>query len=226
MTHDGTNSLTYDANGNMTSDGVNSYAWDRANRLLSMGGISYAYSGDGNRIQQDALQYILDLQPGLAQVIGDSDGNRYVHSPRGIHAVSDGSAWTYPLTDALGSVRGYADENGAVLSNVNYSPTGVPDVVWDGWAFTGEWRSENETQYHRARHLSPGLGGSSPAPGSSAPRLRRRWLWSMRASGERCRQFSFASIAQNLQNEDAVSGTQRSVCAADALARTQSSEGR
>ena len=138
---------------------LNAYTWDRANRLLSMGGISYVYNGDGNRIQQDALKYILDLQPGLAQVIGDSDGSRYVHAPRGIHAVSDGSAWTYPLTDALGSVRGYADENSAVLSNVNYSPTGVPDVAWDGWAFTGEWRSENETQYHRARHLSPVLGG-------------------------------------------------------------------
>jgi RHS repeat-associated protein len=158
LVNDGTNNLTYDDNGNMTSDGTNSYVWDRANRLLSMGGISYTYNGDGNRIQQDALQYILDLQPGLAHVIGDSDGNQYIHSPRGIHAVSDGAAWTYPLTDALGSVRGYVGANTAVLSNVNYTPIGVPDVAWDGWAFTGEWRSENETQYHQARHLSPGLG--------------------------------------------------------------------
>jgi RHS repeat-associated protein len=142
----------------MTSDGTNGYVWDRANRLLSMGGISYAYNGDGNRIQQDALNYILDLQPGLAQVIGDSDGNRYVHSPRGIHAVSDGSAWTYPLTDALGSVRGYADASNNILSNVNYTPIGVPDMNIIGPAFTGEWRNESETQYHGARHLSPGLG--------------------------------------------------------------------
>jgi RHS repeat-associated protein len=158
MTYDGTNTLMYDANGNLTDDSVNAYSWDRANRLLSMGGISYAYNGDGNRIQQDALKYILDLQPGLAQVIGDSDGNRFVHSPRGIHAVNDGAAWTYPLTDALGSVRGYANENSAVLSNVNYTPIGVPDTNIAGPAFTGEWRSENETQYHRARHLSPSLG--------------------------------------------------------------------
>jgi RHS repeat-associated protein len=81
-----------------------------------------------------------------------------VHSPRGIQAVSDGAAWTYPLTDALGSVRGYADASNNVLSSVNYTPIGVPDTDWNGWAFTGEWRSENETQYHRARHLSPGLG--------------------------------------------------------------------
>lgn len=34
----------------------------------------------------------------------------------------------------------------------------MPDTNIDGPAFTGEWRDENETQYHRARHLSPGLG--------------------------------------------------------------------
>jgi RHS repeat-associated protein len=158
LVNDGTNTLTYDANGNMTSDGVNSYVWDRANRLLSMGGVSYTYNGDGNRIRQDALKYILDLQPRLAQVIGDSDGNRYIHGPRGIHAVSDGADWQFPLTDGLGSVRGYVSTNNAVLLNVNYTPVGVPDTNIIGPAFTGEWRSGNETQYHRARHLHPGLG--------------------------------------------------------------------
>lgn len=123
-----------------------------------MGGVDYAYDGDGNRVQQDALKYILDLQPGLAQVIGDSDGNRYVHVPRGIHAVNDGSDWRYPLTDALGSVRSYIDINNAVLSTVNYTPIGVPDINIIGPAFTGEWRSDTGTQYHRARHLSPVLG--------------------------------------------------------------------
>lgn len=159
LIHDGTNTITYDNNGNMVNDGVNSYVWDHANRLLSMGGISYAYNGDGNRIQQDALNYILDLQPGLVQVIGDSDGNRYIHSPRGIHAVNDGTGWQYPLADALGSVRGYIDAHSNVISNVNYTPIGVPDANIAGPAFTGEWRTAGTgIQYHSARHLSPGLG--------------------------------------------------------------------
>jgi RHS repeat-associated protein len=161
LVHDGTNALTYDANGNMTGDGVNSYTWDRANRLLALGGVSYAYNGDGDRVAQtsgvNVTQYLLDLQPGLALVLGDSDGNRYVHAPHGIHAVNDGAAWTHPLADGLGSVRGYVDANNVVLSSVNYTPVGVPDVNISGPAFTGEWRSENKTQYHRARHLSPGL---------------------------------------------------------------------
>lgn len=124
-----------------------------------MGSISYAYNGDGNRVQQDVLRYTLDLQPGLAQVIGDSADNRYIHSPRGIHVVNDGAAWTYPLTDALGSVRGYTDAHSNVLSNVNYTPVGVPDTNITGPAFTGEWRTGGTgIQYHSARHLSPGLG--------------------------------------------------------------------
>jgi RHS repeat-associated protein len=162
LVHDGTNALTYDANGNMTGDGVNSYTWDRANRLLALGGVSYAYNGDGDRVAQtsgvNVTQYLLDLQPGLALVLGDSDGNRYVHAPHGIHAVNDGAVWTYPLTDGLGSVRGYVDANNVVLSDVDYSPYGVPDTAWTGWAFTGEQRDSNALQYHRARYYAPGLG--------------------------------------------------------------------
>jgi RHS repeat-associated protein len=147
----------------MTDNGVNSYVWDRANRLLALGGVSYTYNGDGDRVAQtsgvNVTQYLLDLQPGLALVLGDADGNRYVHAPHNdsIHAVSNGAAWTYPLADGLGSVRGYVDANNIILSQINYSEYGVPDMNISGPAFTGEWRSENETQYHRARHLSPGL---------------------------------------------------------------------
>jgi hypothetical protein len=39
-----------------------------------MGGTSYHYNGDGNRNQQDAFRYILDLQPGLAQYVKQECG--------------------------------------------------------------------------------------------------------------------------------------------------------
>ena len=98
LTNDGTNTLTYDDNGNLTDDGVNGYTWDRANRMLSMGSASYAYDGAGNRIQQTVsatvTNYLLDLQPGLANVLQATQGantTRYVHAPRGIHAQKDAS---------------------------------------------------------------------------------------------------------------------------------------
>jgi YD repeat-containing protein len=78
LVNDGTNTLTYDANGNMTDDGVNTHVWDRANRLLSMGGHSYAYDGLGARISQTVssvvTDYLLDVQPRLAQVISATTG--------------------------------------------------------------------------------------------------------------------------------------------------------
>jgi RHS repeat-associated protein len=72
--------------------------------------------------------------------------------------VDDGSTWAYPVQDALGSVRGYVDENNAVLSHVNYNEYGVPDAAITSFAFTGEWRDENVLQYHRARYYAPGIG--------------------------------------------------------------------
>jgi RHS repeat-associated protein len=105
------------------------------------------------------VKYLLDLQPGLAYVIGDSEGSHYLHAPRGIHAVDSGTGWTWPVQDALGSVRGYVGEHNAVLSNVNYSEYGIPSTPITGFAFTGEWRDAPGIQYHRARYLSPALGG-------------------------------------------------------------------
>jgi RHS repeat-associated protein len=142
------------------SYGPNAHTWDRANRLRSLGSTTYAYNGDGNRVQQNAVRYLLDLQPGLVYVIGDGEGSRYVHAPRGIRAAEDQAGnWQHVMTDALGSVRGYIGDNNSVLSNVNYSEYGVPSTPITGFAFTGEWRDAPGIQYHRARYLSPALGG-------------------------------------------------------------------
>jgi RHS repeat-associated protein len=83
----------------------------------------------------------------------------YVHGPRGIHAVDSATGWTWPVQDALGSVRGYVGEHNVVVSNINYSEYGVPSTPITGFAFTGEMRDGNGVQYHRARYLSPALGG-------------------------------------------------------------------
>lgn len=157
--------FSYDNNGNLTDDGTNGYTWDRANRLLSMGGLTYAYDGLGHRVSQDngvdVTQYLLDVQPGLAVVLSETIGvntRRYIHTLRGLHARHDGSAWTYPVKDGLGSVRGYINPNNEVLSNINYSEYGVPDTNITGPAFTGEWRDETEIQYHRTRYYKPVQG--------------------------------------------------------------------
>jgi RHS repeat-associated protein len=169
MTHDGTNTLTYDANGNMTSDGVNAYTWDRANRLLSHGGLSYAYDGMGNRVSQnngtDVTNYLLDTQPSLVKVIAQTTGantERFVHAPRGIHAMNDGSNWSYMLQDGLGSVRAEIGANVTVNGSQSYAPYGqvfgASGTMSSPFAFTGEHCDGNGLQYHRARYYDPILG--------------------------------------------------------------------
>jgi hypothetical protein len=60
----------YDANGNLLNDGQNTYAYDSANRLTSVNGTgSYVYNGLGDRLSQDGVNYTLDLNAGLTQVL-------------------------------------------------------------------------------------------------------------------------------------------------------------
>jgi len=159
---------TYDPNGNMTSDGTNAYVWDRANRLTSVGTHSFAYDGMGNRrmktVSGIVTRYLLDVQPGLAQVIAATTGTdttRTIHGPRGIHAQeTPAGAWQYPLTDGLGSVRTIASGAAAALETTGYDPFGVPEspLTLTDFAFTGEQRDGTGLQYHRARYVNPALG--------------------------------------------------------------------
>ncbi len=174
LTNDGINTLTYDPNGNLTNDGTNAYTWDRANRLANVDNgtpanlTAYTYDGLGNRIQQTVssvvTNYLLDLQPGLAKVIGDSDGNRYVHSPRGIHAMQDNTGnWQYTTQDGLGSVRSLIDSTLGVDTTQSYNPYGEPFGTVGNFdtpfAFTGEQVDSTGQVYLRARYYNPSMGG-------------------------------------------------------------------
>ncbi len=164
LTNDGTHTLTYDPNGNLTSDGTNTYTWDRANRMLiAPGSTTYKYDGLGNRIQQTVssvvTDYLLDLQPGLTKVLGDSDGNHYIHAPRGLHAMQNNAGeWSYTAQDGLGSVRGLIDTTLGVDSVQSYNPYGVPDGNYGtGFGFTGEQTDPTGQLYLRARYYNPSL---------------------------------------------------------------------
>ncbi len=152
--------FVYDSNGNLTNDGTNSYTWDRANRLASVGSTTYKYDGLSNRIQQNTVKYLLDIQPSLAVVLGDSDGNHYVHGVRGIHAQEDSSAnWEYMMQDGLGSVRGIVDDTAVVQSSMSYDPYGNPMAAYGaGFWFTGEQTDANDLVYLRARYMNPNMG--------------------------------------------------------------------
>jgi RHS repeat-associated protein len=162
--------MTYDANGNLTNDGTNTYVWDRANRLLSVGSSSYAYDGMNNRVQQTvsgtATKYLLDIQPGLTQVIGATTGastDRYIHSLRGIHAMKNNAGnWIWPTQDGLGNVRQEVSDALAVNGVRSYEPFLTPFDEQGSFgmpfAATGEMTDVTQQVYLRNRYLSTSLG--------------------------------------------------------------------
>jgi RHS repeat-associated protein len=189
---DGTTSLSYDAssriatpgysyddNGNLLSDGTTSYSYDAANRLIQSvkAGITttYAYDGKGNLIRENVggvtADFVLDERGALPLILGElrSDGVelRYAYGSEGITAQQTISnttqTTTYPLLDALGSVRRLTDAAGAVTLARSYDAFGnIRHSAGTGWTqlgFTGERMGVVDgTLYLRARHYSPALG--------------------------------------------------------------------
>ena len=166
MTNDGTNTLTYDNNGNLRTVGSDTYTWDRANRLLSVGNHNYVYDGLGNRVQQTVssvvTDYLNDLQPALTKLLKQTTGasvEQFVHPPRGIHAVDNGTDWNVYLQDGLGSVRAVVDDSAVVQSSMSYDPYGNPMGAYGAdFGFTGEQTDENGSVFLRARYYEPVMG--------------------------------------------------------------------
>jgi RHS repeat-associated protein len=175
LTGDGTYTYEYFDNGNLRykKQGItviDTYAWDRANRLLSMGTSAYQYNGLGHRVQQtvgaQVTQYLLDVQPGLWQVLQATTGvdiTRYVQGPLGVleQINLDGTRRSM-VPDGLGSLRVVADSNLNVLESRQYSPygegyggTGSSQTVF---GFTGEETDGNSLVNLRARYYNPTLG--------------------------------------------------------------------
>jgi RHS repeat-associated protein len=178
-------SYTYDNAGRLTSDGTNAYIWDRANRLLSYNSTAYqyGYDGDGRRVNQVisgiATQYLLDIQPGLAQIMESTTGTnttRYMPGPIGLLTqYNPDSSRRHMIADGLSNVRGVVDSNMLVLQTNQFAPygesygqTGTSQTVF---GFTGEPSDGNGLVYLRARYYNPTSGvftGPDPFEGDPA----------------------------------------------------------
>ncbi len=117
------------------------------------------YGGLGDRHQQNGVNYTLDLNAGLTQVLSDGT-NTYLYG-NGRIAQTD-STTEYFLGDALGSVRQLVDSAGAVTLTQSYAPYGeIVSSTGSGtsaYQFTGEMRDANGLTYLRARYLDSSTG--------------------------------------------------------------------
>jgi RHS repeat-associated protein len=149
----------YDDNGNLLNDGVNEYTYDSANRLTSDNGTgSYTYNGLGDRLSQNGVNYTLDLNAGLTQVL--SDGTTSYTYGLGRISQQSGNAPEYFLGDALGSVRQLTDQTGAITYAASYDPYGVVTQVsgegQSAYGYTAESQDvASGMVYLRARYYNP-----------------------------------------------------------------------
>ncbi len=161
----GGQTYTFDANGNLLNDGQNTFAYDSANRLISVSGqstvSSYQYNGLGDRLSQNGVNYTLDLNTGLTQVL--SDGTTSYTYGLGRISQTNNSTAEYFLGDALGSVRQLTNTAGEVIYAKSYDPYGVVTQVsgegQSAWGYTGEQQdSYIKLIYLRSRMYSPVTG--------------------------------------------------------------------
>jgi len=156
--------------------------YDAANRLrrVKRGSldIRYVYDGlgnleaeivdDGQKVTRTDL--MLDESGPLPRIIGaltnDGAHELYAYGPMGLTMVRKNAAGQPPatyhaLTDELGTVRGLADETGALAGRTAYGPFGrvrVTEGEQTKLAFTGEYRDTAGLVWLRARHYAPFLG--------------------------------------------------------------------
>ena len=163
----GPSAVAYDAGGNVTADGSSTYTWDWAGRLAAstVNGIttSYTYDGDGIRVATtvagSTVNYVWDRSGSLPLLV--SDGTQgYVQTDQGV-LEQLGITATYPLADALGSVRSVATPSATVAGATSYdafggvrSQSGQQSPV----GFAGEQTDSTGLTFLRARYYDPTSG--------------------------------------------------------------------
>lgn len=187
----GATTYAWDANGDLASRAsggdVTQFGFDAEHRLVAILGsgasAQYAYDHDGNRVTAVAgggvTRFLVDRAnpTGLSQVIEERDGAnglvaRYAYGNEQV-AQARAGAPSFPMRDALGSVRALTDGAGAVTGR--YVFDGYGTTVADSGATANPYRYRGERQdpesglYQlRARYYDPSVGrflSPDPLPG-------------------------------------------------------------
>jgi RHS repeat-associated protein len=187
MTRAGTETLAYDANGNLISRrgaGDWRYTYDTGNQLIKATGpegieVRYGYDPTGNRVWREDMKgrnWFLHDGLDLVQIL-DADLKAevtYIHAPgidRPVAMLRDGKAYYYHI-DHLASIRRLTDEHAKVVAAYDYDAFGnrkiLKESIENPFAYTGrELDAVTGLYYFRARYYDPKLGrfiSTDPVP--------------------------------------------------------------
>jgi RHS repeat-associated protein len=171
----GSNSYSYDANGNLTSktdsSGTWSYSWDYENRLKQVTRpdsttITYKYDALGRRIQRSksgglSTNFVYDGADVIKDINSDNSTVEYLNG-LGIDdklRQTSSAGTVYFTQDHLGSTRALTDSSGSVVENVNYDSFGNGVSSLTRYGYTGrEWDGDANLYYYRNRWYDPQAG--------------------------------------------------------------------
>jgi RHS repeat-associated protein len=152
--------IAHDDNANQT---INNAVWDARDRLVSLSGpsftASFTYDAMGRRtsktVNGQKKTYLYDGSDLISETGAD-----YTFGPGIDQPLERKSGQNeYYLSDALGSVIGLADSNGAIKTSYNYSPFGKKQTTGassnNPFAFTGREDDGTGYYYYRARYYNP-----------------------------------------------------------------------
>lgn len=167
-----TETLTYDANGNLAGWAGTSFAHDSQGQLTNVttGGQSTGYQYDYRRLRVSGGSgaspsgYTYDAAGNLFEISNPTGPVQYVYGDRIDDVVllrSDGDLYAL-VTDHLGSVVAILNGSGNVEATYDYSPFGKTTVTGDPkgntLGFTGREIGAGGLYYYRNRWYSPELG--------------------------------------------------------------------
>ncbi|AIT09870.1 hypothetical protein LO80_07735 [Candidatus Francisella endociliophora] len=179
-TANGSESISYDANGNIINEGGDSYTYDSANHLISFKNadhtITFDYDPNGNVISttQDSNKPVITRYDESGKLVYKLDPNKasnqvtdyiYLNGKLAVEAThNDGDltniAYHYITTNALGSPIA-STLNGATEYSQDYKPYGIEqnDKDSDHLGFTGKETIKDMGLVNmNARYYSPGIG--------------------------------------------------------------------
>jgi RHS repeat-associated protein len=183
LTAAGTQTLTYDANGNLSGDGSRQFVWNARNQLVqikdSAGAVIAAFTydalgrGQTKTVDGVATGYVYDGWNIVQELAGAASANsdpatvKASYVGAGLDEVfaqlsgtgQSAAILTY-LTDALGSTIRLVDAAGAKVVEYTYDPYGnttADAAASNPFQYTGRENDGTGLNYYRARYYSPNL---------------------------------------------------------------------
>ena len=168
---DGTNTYTWDNNGNLLAKGSTNYTWDYDNRLTGINGGSvsttYSYNYMGDRIKKMVAGVETGYLYQAEDIVKETSGGIVTDYLHGIRiddpvVLNRSGAKSYYFGDGLGSVRELTDAAGTVQNDYSYGAWGEirtqNTTITNCYGYTGREFAEEGMHFYRARYLDPSLG--------------------------------------------------------------------